>query len=317
MNDSVKAGLKIIFNADDFGITEKVSEAICSLIENSGVLKSTTVMANLVNDNSVRSAHSTIKKVGAENVSFGMHFNLTCGKPSAAASKIGTLVNADGNFKKFDDLVNCVIDGKIDLDHVMTEFMAQLELFYEKFGFMPSHIDSHKHMHCIPEFFDICLGIMKSKKINKTRLPLNINAMELFTSQGIDSARITSYFAKFNQAPGADYSDLKNRLAKFINDNSFEVKVPGWFLGTYTVGKLSEGAFNKEISEMNAGTKMQSLSCVSSVEYMVHPGMCDDNLKKLSGLLQPREYEHDALMSAGLKNMIKDCGFIPVSFNQL
>lgn len=288
--------MKVIFNADDFGITDAVSSAIVELFREATPLKSATVMINIISDSSVELLKKFMAKEGRTGYSAGLHFNLTCGRPVLPPGEIPSLTDGEGFFLKFDDLIAKTACARIDPADVSREFFAQVRSFYEKIGFYPSHIDSHKHVHMLPQFYKAVTAGIKTLGIKKIRLTQNISARELFLSQGINAETVG---ACFNGVPESFHRD----------EGAPNLLYPGAFLGTYSVGALSAPVFEKEISQY-AG---KNIIC----EYMTHPGISDACLKKLSGLSQRREAELAALKSRELKEILKKYNIEAISFDGL
>ncbi len=296
--------MKLIFNADDYGITDAVSAAICDLMSRSETLKSTTVMINLLSAASLGLAKETLSKRGG--LSFGLHFNLTNGRPVASADKVKTLINPqNGEFLKFKDLVLSLAAEKIEPSHIEIEFAAQMDLFRESFGFAPSHIDSHKHMHSMPQIFNIVVKNIAKYDVSRLRLTENIQAPELFISQGIEKTIIEDHFKKSFSGAASGYK-MSSLIPAADRD---KIKFPELFFGTYSVGKLSPEVFENEAAAYASKDAV--------AEYMVHPGGSDSDLEKLSSLLKPREAERDALASPGLYAAIKKHGIEIISFKDI
>jgi len=293
--------MNIIFNADDFGITDPVSASIIELMERTALLKSTTVMINLLSDKALTAALEFLRHKNEKEYSFGLHFNLTCGRPVLPQPKVASLVETDGTFLKFERIVKKITENRVVLSEIEAEFFAQAEKFTKMFGFPPSHVDSHKHMHCLPGVMNCILKSFVAFGLERMRLPAGFSGTELFTSQGIPTGEITPYFEKFD-CP-LDSMPEKFGIARL------KVRRPSAFFGTYTVGKLSPEVFAKE-TDGHVSSKI-------AAEYMCHPGTVDDFLRKKSGLLEPREAERDALGSAELKRKAAELGFVPASFFSL
>lgn len=83
--------MKLILNADDFGLSKPTNDAIYELAK-LGSLSSTTVMVNMPFANDIE------KIVALEKISVGLHFNLTQGKPLLSADRVPSLVNDHGCF---------------------------------------------------------------------------------------------------------------------------------------------------------------------------------------------------------------------------
>lgn len=134
----------LIINADDFNLSGGVSRGITEAID-AGSITSTTV---LVTERKGR-AVSRIRHY--KTVSIGLHVNLTFGKPVSHPREIQPLCEASGTFKKramrFWDVC--------DIGTVEIEIRSQIERFCAWFGRMPSHLDSHHHIHSHPRILQV------------------------------------------------------------------------------------------------------------------------------------------------------------------
>lgn len=291
--------MNIIFNADDFGITDAVSAAIVELFAHGTPLKSTTVMINLISGRSAALLKDFLKSATAGKFSIGLHFNLTCGRPVSPAGDVGSLTGPDGTFLKFGELIERAARNELSAAHIAAEFDAQIRAFRDKLGFYPSHSDSHKHVHMLPQIFAIVNRGLEKYNVGGIRLTENISADELFTSQGVPAETAARCFEGRLAKTGGSYSYA----------GSTGLSYPKAFLGTYSVGALGVETFEKEIS----GFREMEGVC----EYMTHPGVCDGELKKLSSLLAPRETEFDSLKDPRLAAILKKYNIEPVSFRDL
>ncbi len=75
----------------------------------------------------------------------GVHLVLTAGEP--LLKNVPSLVGADGLFHK----QGVVREGNIDPEEVEREWTAQIEKFLS-YGLIPTHLDSHHHVHGLPIF---------------------------------------------------------------------------------------------------------------------------------------------------------------------
>jgi len=132
---------KLIINADDFGATEGVTKGIIDCHKD-GVLTSTTL---LVNTPYSQMALNEAKKY--PNLGVGIHLALTFGRPIVPGKK--SFTDANGDFKKLNDYPRKGID--INTEELYVEWQAQIERFIELAGKLPTHIDSHHHVHMLPK----------------------------------------------------------------------------------------------------------------------------------------------------------------------
>ena len=144
----------LIVNADDFGITPRVSEGIITA-HKQGIVTSTTVMANMP------AAADAIQKAQTEapDLGLGLHFNLSFGAPVLPAEQVPSLLEADGTFgRSFGQLQARA--PRFQVEHLTAELHAQFDRFVALAGGLPDHMDSH---HAItywhPHAFDVMLRL--------------------------------------------------------------------------------------------------------------------------------------------------------------
>lgn len=127
----------VIFNSDDFGISDGVNRGIIEA-HHRGILSSTCTMINMPDAGAgIQLAQSTAPKLGV-----GLHLTLSFGKPVAPAKSVPSLVKSDGQFaQNYQELME-----KLPLftdEDLETELQAQFDRFVEVAGRLPTHIDSH------------------------------------------------------------------------------------------------------------------------------------------------------------------------------
>jgi predicted glycoside hydrolase/deacetylase ChbG (UPF0249 family) len=132
--------MKLIINADDFGKTKGINQAVFELAR-FGTLTSTTVMAN------APYAADATKLLEFSNFSVGLHFNLTEGKPISNTELVPTLIDENGNFHSYSQFIQKLNNGSINLVEIIIELECQFKLLEQIIGKSPSHIDSHQNIH--------------------------------------------------------------------------------------------------------------------------------------------------------------------------
>ncbi|MFC0174706.1 carbohydrate deacetylase [Vibrio comitans] len=125
--------MKLIFNADDFGLTEQVNLAIQKAMA-FGVVRSTTIMMNQPG-----TAHAIELYKEGQIPEVGLHLTLTSGKPISDPKLIPELVDSNGYFLTRKELA---AKPNIPSEQIMREFVAQYQLAVES-GLKINHIDSH------------------------------------------------------------------------------------------------------------------------------------------------------------------------------
>lgn len=132
--------MRLILNADDFGKTKSINQAVFELAK-LGTLTSTTVLINAPYANEAK------QLIDFSNFSIGLHFNLTEGTPENNPAVIPTLVNDSGHFHAHSTLIKKLRSGKISRFEIIIELKAQFNKLENILGKRPSHIDSHQNIH--------------------------------------------------------------------------------------------------------------------------------------------------------------------------
>lgn len=148
--------MKIIINADDFGMTKSINKAIVELMQ-LGTITSTTVMVNMPYVEEAK------QLLNIPNVSVGLHFNLTEGRPVSDPDQVKTLVNAEGNFYTKKELESRAKNNQIDKNEVVLELRNQYKKLHGILGNNISHFDSHQGLNRIPVVFKALLDFGKVK----------------------------------------------------------------------------------------------------------------------------------------------------------
>lgn len=137
--------MKLIVNADDFGISKAVNLGIIEA-HRDGIVRSTTLMCNM---NDMEHAIELSKK--NPELGVGIHFVLTAGKPLAEG--VESLVDENGTFIKFEEIAE-----NAKKEDIKKELECQLNKFLS-YGIKPTHIDSHHHVHRIGKVFEVVKDI--------------------------------------------------------------------------------------------------------------------------------------------------------------
>lgn len=133
--------IRVIINADDFGLTEEIDRAV-ELAYRAGTLTSATL---IVNGDSAKHAAAVARRCSGLGV--GVHLNLVLGMP--VASDVPSLLRADGSFLSRRELIGRALSGRLRIRDVRRELAAQLAVFCE-LGLVPTHLDAHQHAQAIP-----------------------------------------------------------------------------------------------------------------------------------------------------------------------
>lgn len=136
--------IRTIVNADDFGISLQVNEAISECFEKR-IITNTTLMVNM--PYAAQAVELAKEKEFSERV--GLHLNLTAGKPlTDKIKKYPIFCDENGKFNaKFHlSTATRIHIGKGESEAVREEAEAQIRKYLE-FGLPEKHLDSHHHVH--------------------------------------------------------------------------------------------------------------------------------------------------------------------------
>lgn len=152
----------LIINADDFGYNHNINSAIISCFQKE-YINSTTIMANM---EGFEEAVNLAKQHGITN-KIGLHINLSEGKPLTDLSGTG-LIDKNGLFIRKAISNPYIFFSKSLKDKIRNEIEQQYNKLIST-GIVPTHFDSHHHVHTILWVAGIFIEFAKHKK-KKIRL---------------------------------------------------------------------------------------------------------------------------------------------------
>lgn len=138
----------VTVNADDFGMTQGVTEGICQALA-TGIVTSASVMVCVPGtEEYVRAGQPRAAGV------LGMHLQLTDGIPVLPAQDIPSLVGPDGAFPS----KKTRLAARLDPDEVKAEWQAQIKRL-RAWGIQPAYLDSHHHVHTRPDTLPVLIEL--------------------------------------------------------------------------------------------------------------------------------------------------------------
>lgn len=165
--------MKVIINADDFGINPIVTSEIGRMID-IGAISSTTIMAN-------GSCLDEVKNIAFlhPEISYGVHLCLsefTSITKSPILYKYG-ITDKDGVF-----ITKAIFKGRSFNNElksaIKNELSAQIEIV-QGLGIPLSHCDSHHHVHTIYELKEIFADVIEQYRFKKVRRASSFDTMRL------------------------------------------------------------------------------------------------------------------------------------------
>jgi len=152
----------LIVNADDFGLTNGVTEGIIKA-HKYGVVTHTSIMANgLFFDEAVEIAKKE------KTLCVGVHLVATWGKP-LTIKKNSLVDKGNGCFYGYKRLIYRFLMARIRKEDIYNEWEAQIEKVIRS-GLDVTHIDSHHHIHMLPIFNKVVYELARKYKIERVRV---------------------------------------------------------------------------------------------------------------------------------------------------
>jgi hopanoid biosynthesis associated protein HpnK len=264
---------KVIVNADDFGLSPGVNRGIIAAFRD-GVLSSTTLMANMPSfDEAVRLARAN------PGLGVGVHLSLIWGAPVTPAEKVPGLVGSDGSFPaNAKDLTLRYVTGRLAVAEMRTELKAQFQRVVDA-GLKPTHVDTHKHIHCLPRVLDAVIAVATEMGIDKIRLPIEATTAQAGASMG-SRAKVVILRMLFGGA--------RRKLA------AAGITTTDHFAGLLDSDRLDAEALGRILANLQPGV----------TEIMCHPGDAEDAAIPYGGAWLDRQRELDALLDPRLKERI-------------
>lgn len=277
---------RLIINADDFGMTEGISEGIIKA-HLEGVVTSTTLMANMP-----AAAYAIKLAQKTPDLGVGIHLNLTTGRPISTPEKVRTLVDKSGTFYPQKILISRLVKWKIDRLEILAEFTAQIEKALE-LGLFPTHLDSHHHIHLYPIVTWAFLKVAEKFSIYKMRT----HRLQILIDRNYKNAALVKllYWRKaILDSPKILYKTLVHQI--LVRKNMI---LPHYIIAPNLVLPAS-----KNDNLQNNWMRALSLLPMCNSEISCHPGYVSDELKNLTVLTEHREEELELLISSGIKESI-------------
>ena len=281
---------RLILNADDFGLTRGVNEAIVRA-HRDGVLTSATLMAN-----GPAFEHAVELAKANPSLGVGCHLVLVGGVCVASPREIPSLADREGNLPaSLGALVARLSSGKIRSADIERELRAQVEKIIAA-GIGPTHFDTHKHTHVHPRVLDALGRVAQDFSVHRIRKPIE-RLRRSWASRAAGAKQIFAATAVHAIAPKF-HALLKK----------YSLRSPDHFLGLALTGKLGSDALLSLIETLPDGC----------TEIMFHPGICDADLARTGSRLQcERELELHALLDPAIRQAIASRDIALISYRDL
>lgn len=261
VHDISGAAKLLVVNADDFGFTPDVNAGIAYAHER-GILTATTLMAN---GDAFEDAVRLARRIPTLDV--GCHLVLIQGK---------SLITGEPLPASWKDLLGAFMARRLN---PYRELRAQMEKI-TSVGIRPSHFDTHKHTHLLPNVFAAVVRLAQEFQVPFLRLPFDANWLPV---RGLDRA----YRAKAARA---------------------QLRTTDNFLGFRLTDTLTEQTLLRSLSTLPRG----------STELMCHPGYLGEELAHAqTRLKETRVRELEALTSPLVRQVIEQQQIRLMNYRQL
>jgi len=210
---------------------------------------------------------------------FGVHLNLTSGKPILPAEDVTTFVDKDGTFIKSDIFFQDI--EKINILQVEKEWRTQITAFLIKFG-RPDHLDSHHHIHLHPLLFPLFLQIAGELR-TPIRFPILLDMVPAITPEFNQNG--------LGQNISLDMIKEDMEIMKFSG-----IRTPDYFCDNFITPNIEKPEILKQIfHDLPEGI----------TEIMCHPGSMDETARSFSNY-PTREEELRTLQSDLLRPILEE-----------
>lgn len=189
--------MKLIINADDYGLSKSISDGIILGIRE-GYITSTSIMANMT------WAEYAIQKALEYNIDcIGLHINLTVGKPIL---KNDNLINNNGYFYYNKEQIE---NPKLTYQDAYNEIMAQVNAIsnYSDGKLKIDHLDTHHHLMDNPNIKQAIVDI--AKKLN---LPIR-------KFNNVQNIKCPDFLYRNFTINNVSIDSIKQLIEKYKNDN--------------------------------------------------------------------------------------------------
>lgn len=251
---------RLIVNADDFGRSAGVNEAVARAYRD-GLLTTASLMVN---------EPACAEAVGLARdhprLGVGLHLVLLCGRSALGPDRIPGLVNARGEFGNSPVRTGWRYFGRRGLRAQLREEMkAQFDRFHAT-GLPLDHVNGHLHLHLHPVVFDLLLENAAEWRVTRVRL-----TREPFW---VD-ARLASGHRLYRAGHAAIFHLLARRSARSARARG--IKHTRWVFGLLQSSRVNEDYLLKLLPVLPPGDS----------ELYSHPSL-DEFAHELAALISPR-----------------------------
>ena len=157
--------MRVVVNADDFGLSEDTVQATIDAIE-AGYVTSATLMPCMP-----ASEQAVAFALRNPHVSFGVHLTFVGDgeeRPVSAPHEVPSLVDVSGRLHATNRVRLAAVAGRLPVAELEREVVAQVDWFRAR-GMDVSHVDSHRHLHKYAPFREALARALPRLGITRVR----------------------------------------------------------------------------------------------------------------------------------------------------
>lgn len=277
----------LIVNADGFGFTEGITRAIEECV------RFGTVRSLSANVNFPAAERLTRLVRDVTDLSIGCHLNPVVGKPLLPVESVPSLVDGNGTFW-YRSFRQRFTRGLIDHGQLRLELLAQIERTRALAGSAFTHVDFHMGLHRLPGLYPIFLDVVVASGVGRMRTHKYISGLESPHPR-------RRHLLHLMQSP--------SRMAKYVYNIHLRQKAlqRGLAMPDAWVEITAMNSHPERISLENYLHLLRHLP-EGCFECVVHPAFVDDELRRWSTYIEPREHERDILLSERFRSGFAENG---------
>jgi predicted glycoside hydrolase/deacetylase ChbG (UPF0249 family) len=240
---------QLIVSADDLGLSIPTNLAIGRAFDQ-GIVTSASLMPNMP-----AFTHAVETIAGRHpSLGIGIHLCLTSGRPVSKPEEVATLVDAAGRFRlSFVGLASLLRSrrGAETRAQIRRELEAQIDQV-DAAGILADHLDSHQHVHLIPEILDLVIPLARARRLPIRCVAEPLGPLRLWwrrLSGSLSNGGLLKWL-------------LLNRLSQRMQRRCPDLIATQAFFGVLDTGRLTLDAFRRILQLLPTG----------ATEINVHPG---------------------------------------------
>ncbi len=262
--------LRLIVNADDYGLTPGINRAVEELC-----------MQRAITSATLMSAAASVQPAAAfatahPELGVGCHIVLLDGSPAADPASVPSLLASDGKslHRTLGTFLMKMFRGEIRAGDIEREVTAQIQRM-KALGLTPTHVDTHKHTHMFPAVLAPVLKAAKACGVGAIRNPFEPEW----------SVRASSEAGWKRKTEVRLLRRYRENFLRMVREQGFATTDGA--LGVAATGSLDTATLRAILA---AGPQE------GTFELVCHPGYVDDELRASSTrLLDSRAIEVGAL----------------------